>query len=353
MAVVVVLVVGWLLSGILTQPAPDPLMSLAEAKELRDVAASDDQSVLVRVKQSTASEQDKTIVLRGRIIDRNQATVAARTSGQIVARNVQIGDRVEVGDILCEMDLADRQARVDVATDALKLADKEYQSSLTLTANDFVQELDSARKKTQLSVSHQRLLATQIELENTKIRAPIEGVVQEVHANVGDYIDVGLPCATILVLDPLYAQGFVGEEHVGRLSLNTSANVTLPGGETRTGQLTFISKKADEQSRTFRIEITLPNEEHSISSGMSASIELTIDTKYSHKVPSSAIVLDDSGALGVKTVGNDDLVEFHPIDIVREDTDGVWVAGLPNVARIITVGQGLVVEKERVSVDFE
>lgn len=353
LAIVVLIVAGWLLTGILAQPPSDPLISLAKANELQDDAASEASSVLIRAKRSTATEQEKTIMLRGRIIDRNQATVPARTGGQVVARHVEIGDWVEEGDVLCELDLVDRQARVDVARDALDLADEEYESSRTLTERDLLQELESRRKKLQQSTSAQRLLAAEIELENTKVRAPIAGVIDEVHVNVGEYIDVGLPCATILVLDPLYAQGFVAEEHIGQLSLDTNATVSLPNGESRTGRLDFVSKKADEQSKTFRIEVTLENKDYSLSSGMSATIELTIGTRHAHKVPTSAIVLDSLGSMGVKTVGGDDRVEFHSIDIVREDKDGVWVSGLPNIATIITVGQGLVVEDEQVTVDFE
>lgn len=352
-AIVTLAVAGWLLTGILAEPPSDPLISLAQAKELRDNAPSDGRSVLVRAKRSTASEQDQTIVLRGRIIDRNQAIVPARTGGQIVARHVEIGDWVEEGDVLCEVDLADRQARVDVAKDALDLADKEYESSRTLTERNLLQELDSGRKKLMRSTSAQELLAAEIELNNTKVRAPIAGVVDDVHVNVGEYIDVGLPCATILVLDPLYAQGFVSEEHIAQLSLDSDATVTLPGGESRSGQLTFISKRADEQSKTFRVEVTLANDDYSMSSGMSATIELTIATRNAHKVPTSAIVLDSSGAMGVKIIDGDSRVEFQAIEIVREDADGVWVSGLPNAATIITVGQGLVVEDEQVSVDFE
>ena len=350
---VLVIIVGWLLSGILTKPPPAEAISLAEAKELRDDMASDSGAVLVRVRHSTATEQDRAIVLRGRIIDRNQATVAARVRGQVVERPVDIGDRVNAGDVLCEIELADRQAQVDVARDAHGLAAKEYESSLELTEKDFVQELDLARKKAQLSASLQRLLASEIELENTKILAPIAGTVQETHANVGDYLGVGLPCATILVMDPLYAEAFVSEEYVAHLNQDAGAEVTLPTGEVRKGRLVFVNPKADDQSKTFKIEIALSNDDYSIRSGMSASIKLNIDRKYAHKVPTSAIVLNESGTLGLKTVSSNETVEFHAVDTVREEEDGIWVSGLPLVSQIITVGQGLVVEGERVAVELE
>ena len=55
----------------------------------------------------------------------------------------------------------------------------------------------------------------------------------------------------------------------------------------------------------------------------------------------------------MRTVNADGRVEFHHVQIVRDDVDGVWVAGLPDITTIITVGQELVVPGEIVDVDFE
>lgn len=351
--IAVVAVVAWLLSGILTESPSDPLVSLAEAKENPDSETSSAEGVLVRAKRSTAVQQDDTIVLRGRIVDRNHASVSARTRGQVIARHVEIGDAVSTGDVLCELAPEDRQALVDVAQDALDLAEKEYASVTTLTERGFEQELDTARKKAQLSAAQQALFAAEIELENTKISAPIDGTVNRVHANVGDYMNLGSPCATLIVLDPVYAQGWITEEHVADLELGSKATVALPNGQRREGELTFVSKKAEETSRTFRVEIELTNKDFQISSGMSANIEIVVDTMLAHQVPTSVATLDQEGNLGVKLVASNDVVEFHSVNIVREDPEGVWVSGLPERATIITVGQGLVVEGERVTVDYE
>lgn len=351
--IVVLVVAVWLLSGILTDSPSEPLVSLAEAQEIRETESATSEGILVRARRSTAVQQDDTIVLRGRIVDRNQATVPARTGGQVIARPVEIGDSVTKGEVLCELDLEDRQARVDVAKDALELAENEFKSVTTLSEQGFEQELDTARKKAQLSASQQALLAAEIELENAKIRAPIDGVVDMVHANVGDYVGLGSPCATLLVLNPVYAQGFVTEEHVTQLAIGRTASVTLPNGESREGELIFVSKKAEQNSRTFRIEVELSNEDFSISSGMSSTIEIVVNSTLAHQVPTSVAMLDQEGSLGVKLVAANDLVEFRKVDIVREDPNGIWVSGLPERATIITVGQGLVVEGERVTVDFE
>ena len=350
--VVVALVVSWLLSGILTKTPIETPSSIAEAKEALDetIAARDPMSV--RGRRSTASEQFELIVLYGRIVDRNQSTVPALTRGQIVKRHVDIGDKVKTGDVLCELDILDRDAQVEAARDAVDVLEKEFESTLTLIEDGFDQRLNSARKKSQLSAAQQRLLAAELELQHTKIKAPIDGIVDQVHVNVGDYIETGNPCATILVLDPVYVQAYVSEEHVHQLNLGQEAEILLPNGATRKGTLSFVSRRGDLSTRTFRIEIELPNEDYAISSGLSATINLPTTPHMAHKIPASVMAMNEQGRLGIKTVDSDNVVAFHEIDIVREDSDGVWVSGLPSVTTIITVGQGLVVAGERVSVEL-
>ena len=350
--VVVALVVSWLLSGILTKTPIETPGSIAEAKEALDETIRSRDPMSVRGKRSTATEQFELIVLYGRIIDRNQSTVPALIRGQIVARHVEIGDKVETGDVLCELDILDRDAQIEAAKDAVDVLEKEYASTLSLIENGFDERLNSARKKAQLSAAQQRLLAAELDLEQTKITAPIDGIIHQVHTNVGDFVDVGNSCATILVLDPVYVQAYVSEEHVHQLALGQKAAILLPNGQTKTGTLSYVSRKGDPSTRTFRIEIALPNADYAISSGLSATVHLPTEQHMAHKIPASVMSMDELGRLGIKIVDSDNTVEFHEIEIIREDADGVWVSGLPSATTIITVGQGLVVAGERVSVEL-
>lgn len=350
--ILVAVVLAWLLSGILTSDPPVIQPSLAEAKEARTTTESDLPLATVRAKRSTASEQSKTITFRGRTIDKNKATVTAETSGRIVSRPVDIGEMVSEGDILCQIAANDRIAKLDQTKDALTLAKKEYESSLKLSEQNFQQELATARFKAAFSAAQAQLVNQEIELENTAIRAPISGIVHEVHANVGEYMQIGFPCATILVLNPIYAEAFITEEHIGEVRIGDAADVTLPNGLVLTGLLTFVSRQADDQTRTFRVEVELDNADYEISSGLSATLQFSNRTYYAHKVPTSVLVLDEFGNLGIKSVDDDNRVEFHGIEIVREDQDGVWVTGLPNRVNVINVGQGLVVADEHVAVQF-
>ena len=71
------------------------------------------------------------------------------------------------------------------------------------------------------------------------------------------------------------------------------------------------------------------------------------------KVSPALFALNDDGVVGLRTVDADGRVAFNPVEIVRDDGDGVWVVGLPDTATLITVGQELVAQGQSVEVDME
>ncbi len=69
-----------------------------------------------------------------------------------------------------------------------------------------------------------------------------------------------------------------------------------------------------------------------------------------HLVSPAILALGDDGRLGVKTVEAENTVAFHPVEVVQAEAQGVWVRGLPDEARIVTLGQGFVRQGETVRV---
>jgi len=161
-------------------------------------------------------------------------------------------------------------------------------------------------------------------------------------AEVGAYLQRGDVCVRLVDEEPFLVVGEVSETQVDALVPDASATVVLSTGERLEGRIRFIAGTATDRTRTFPIEVAVPNERHTLREGMSAEIRVAVETRQAHFVPPTALVLDSSGLLGLRTVNSDDRVEFHPIRILEDTGDGLWVAGLPGRIRLITVGQGFV-----------
>ena len=163
----------------------------------------------------------------------------------------------------------------------------------------------------------------------------------------------GSLCATVIRLDPIKLVGFVPETEVDRVQVGALAGARLVSGREVSGNVTFISRSADQTTRTFRVEIQVPNPDFSIRDGQTAEILIASEGELAHKLPGSALTLDAMGRLGVRVVGADNLVEFVPVTLLRDTVDGVWLAGLPEEADVIVVGQEFVTAGVRVEATYQ
>ena len=184
--------------------------------------------------------------------------------------------------------------------------------------------------------------AAQHEMNRLTIKAPFNGLLESDTAELGSLMQPGSLCATVIQLDPIKLVGFVPEIEVNRIVVGSMASAQLVTGLEVEGRVTFLSRSADESTRTFEVEISVPNPELLIRDGQTANILIVAEGVKAHLLPQSALTLNNEGQLGVRTVGAGNVVEFVPIHLLRDTVDGVWADGLPETADIIVIGQEFV-----------
>ena len=190
------------------------------------------------------------------------------------------------------------------------------------------------------------------EIERLTISAPFSGLLESDSAERGSLLQPGSLCATVIRLDPMMLVGYVPETAVSRVEMGATARAELASGETVEGEVVFISRAADETTRTFRVDIQVPNPELSLRDGQTAEIEIAAEGTNAHLLPTSAMTLNDEGTLGVRTVGEDKLVSFVPVSLLRDTPNGAWLAGLPAEADVIVIGQEYVTDGVEVAPVF-
>lgn len=350
-ALVITVVIGiWLMSGFLT--AEDRVSehpSLAEANG-RPAQASDPAPV--RARTIHASKRPELLTLRGRTENKRTVEVRAETRGRVVARPVERGDRVATGDLLCQIAAEDRQSRVNEGEESVNQARLEYTGSLKLKDRGLQSETTIAQARARLASAEAQREAAALDLERTYIRAPFDGIVEDVQLEVGDYAQSGTPCARVVDLDPMLLVGQLTERTVERVPLGSAAIGRLSTGAEVSGTISFVGYEADPGTRTYRVEVTVPNPDYRLRSGVTTEIDIRVGELLAHKITPAVFALDDAGRLGVRIVGSDDRVQFRLVEVVADDHDGVWVTGLPRQAKLITVGQEFVAAGERVIVQM-
>jgi len=353
-ATVIALLIGlWLLSGQLGDDGPDEHPTLAEENRQRQAQAEDDALTRVRARVIQAAPRERKVVLRGRTENKRTVAVKAETDGRIVARPVDRGSAVDQGELLCRISTEDREAGVAEAQAALEQARIEYRASLKLKEQGFQSETAIAQAKARLAAADAALERRRLDLARTEVRAPFAGVVEDVLLERGDYVTPGSTCVTIVDMDPMLLMARVSEREVAELAVGQTATGTLSDGRTVEGPITFIGQQADPATRTYAVEVEVDNGDRALRSGITTEVRIPVSRVMAHKISPALFSLDDAGNVGVRTVNDDNRVEYHPIRIVRDDVDGAWVTGLPEVTTLITVGQELVVPGQQVELSFE
>jgi len=182
------------------------------------------------------------------------------------------------------------------------------------------------------------------EIDRLTITAPFAGLLETDTAELGSLMQPGTPCATILQLDPIHLVGFVPELEVDRLQLGAMAGARLASGREVRGEVSFISRSADDTTRTFQVEVRIANADLQIRDGQTAEILVASEGTEAHLLPGSALTLDDDGAIGIRSVDADSRARFLPVTVLRDTVDGIWVDGLPDSVDVIVVGQEYVAE---------
>lgn len=278
-----------------------------------------------------------------------RATLAVRAAGIIDRLPVKQGDRVKAGDLILMLAAEEKTAAVEMARAVLAQRQAEWDAAERLAKTGSTPKLQLEIARSALATAKSQLEAASAELARNEVRAPFDGLIDRVDVELGSMIMQGASVATILKLDPIIGVGEVSERDLRQLRKGEEAEVHLVNGEKVKGTLRYISQDASAATRTFRVEVAIPNPERAIPAGMTAEIILRSQPVEAVVLPRSVVTLGVSGDLGIRAVGPDNKVAFYPIDLVDDTSRGLVLGGIPGDARIIVAGQDLVTDGDLVN----
>jgi len=247
----------------------------------------------VVISESSPSFFSPKIVLNASATSEKRVNVMAKTSGEVMPNNVLQGDWVKKDQVLCRLGV--------------------------------------------------------VELNRTEVKAPFRGYVEKI-VKPGNLLNRGEICAIIIELDPLTFVAEVPEAEIKSIVKGQKVLIELVTGETITSKLSFVSKSATPATRSFRVEAEVENSKGVIRDGITGTMKIYTNKILAHKISPSIFLLSDNGTIGVKSVNNNNIVEFLPIKIIEDTNDGIWVTGIPNLSNLIVVGQGFVENGQEVAV---
>jgi|LauGreDrversion4_2_1035121.scaffolds.fasta_scaffold30951_1 multidrug efflux system membrane fusion protein len=278
------------------------------------------------------------------------AVLAARSNGVVQELTAEAGDTVERGAVVMLLEGEDVRAAVKTAQDQLAQAAEQLAVGETLNAKGSLPETQLTARRAAKSAAEGALSQAQAAADRLSLVAPFSGTVDAVNVEEGEWVQQGTPIATLIALDPIIVKAEVAERDVAHVAVGAKALVRLVSGVELEGTVKHLARKASDKTRTFALEVDLPNPEGAIPSGMTAELRLTAAAQPALTVPRSVLTLNEAGQVGLRVVGDGDIAAFLPVELIDDTEAGFVVTGVPQGARVIVAGQDLVRDGDAVVV---
>lgn len=338
-AALVLALLGWMGSGFVLPSEPETAEAPAEQAPRR---------VAVAVQESVAQAVAQVFVAEGQALAERDTQILAETGGQIAEVPVRRGAEVVAGEVIARFETAQGDADLKRAQEERNRAQREFDNAQTLLERGTSTVDRVAQARSTLAAAEAAVTAAEEALADTVVRAPFDGRIEALEVEEGEFVNAGAQVARIVGNTPLSISIQIPQQQLADIEVGQAAQVAFITGETATGEVRFVGRSADAQTRTFTAEVEVPNADGAIPAGISAQVRIATGEQVAHFVSPAILSLGTDGTLGIKTVDDEERVVFQEIEIIRAQTDGIWIGGLPERARIISVGQGFVNDGELV-----
>jgi RND family efflux transporter MFP subunit len=291
----------------------DPAAAARTTTEAVPSPTTQDNAPAIRVRVATARvvPLEGTITVPGVVYPYQEATIAAKVPGRVAERLVEPGDVVSAGDPLLRLDetdlaLARDEARIALRVAAVDLADaqRELDRALQLGRDRAISEseLDARRTasdRAKAAQAHAEVMLAKAEqtLADATVRAPFDGSVEAVDADVGEYLQPGVLVATLVDFSKARVRAGVTASEAAQLSAGHPADVgfdTLGGTHVRAA-VRSVARVPDAGSGTYTIELWLDDPDPRLREGMIGEVHLQREPTERHPVVPRAAILRRAG----------------------------------------------------------
>ena len=283
------------------------------------------------------------VTVRGQSEALRFVDVRSQRTGIVISEPKRKGSFVSKGEEICTLDSGTSKAELAEAEARLTEARQNNNTVIQLAEGGFASQTQKTAAKAALETAEAVYERVKDRIARLTMKAPFDGLLESDTAEIGSLLQPGSLCATIIQLNPINVVGYISEIDVEKIDLGDSAQIRFLSGRMATGTVKFVSRSADNDTRTFRMELTVENPDLKIRDGSAAEVFITTNNEMGHLLPQSALTLSDAGQLGVRIIENG-TAKFYAIKIIRDSIDGVWVTGLPELSDVIVVGHEYVVD---------
>jgi membrane fusion protein, multidrug efflux system len=310
----------------------------------------------VKVAVVDAAARGRTLTYSGVVRPRIESAVGFRVAGKIVERAVNVGDRVEVGQVIARLDatdlqLAENSAKAAVASARTRrdVANENLERAKPLLPQGFISKAVYDSRRNELDAATSALDTAEAQLRQAvnavdyaTLKADRAGIVTAVTGEPGQVVSPGQPVITLADAGETEIAVAVPEQDAGRLMVGQRAKITLwaePRLSTE-GRIREIAGQADAASRTYAVRIAVSAPPQTMRLGMTAAVALRIEDEAVQAVVPLAALTESNGSPAVFVVDPaNKAVRLTPVTVSGIADDGVRIeSGLQAGDRVVIAG---------------
>lgn len=250
----------------------------------REVALAEARALLAEARARLPEARARVLEAEAGLPAAQSRVQEAEARLQEALLNLTAANRLAEGGFASETRVLSNEAATESARASIETAKSQYEGAkATLqSAQAGVEAAIAGIQSAQAAVA-----SAERELERVEIRAPFAGVLETDTAELGSLMQPGSLCATVIQLDPIRLVGYVPEIDVDRIELGATAGARLASGSETVGTVSFVGRSADQSTRTFRVEVEVPNPEFAIRDGQTVEIVIRSEGRSAHLLPQS------------------------------------------------------------------
>ena len=331
------------------------------------------QPIAVEVMVSGRRSMEDRSRLVGSLSAGTEVQILSHRNGYITKLPFDVGDRIEAGEVIVELDdreqqelaagaraalvVAEAQKKAALAQEGLALTNLNRQKRLADQDASTKQALEQAQAQWDIAVAQRELEEARVKqaqsevdhmllaLTDSKIRATMAGFVGERHVEVGDLAKPDVPLLRIVSFDTVRTLVHVVEKDYPRVELGQDATIQVdafPHKEFR-GKVIRKAPVLNPNTRTAAVRIEIPNSGRELKPGMHARVSLVFERRDALVLPVAALV-DQNDKPTVFVIENDPPT-IRQKEVRTGINDGEFVeilSGLSEGDRVVTMGNRLV-----------
>jgi membrane fusion protein (multidrug efflux system) len=316
-----------------------------------DFGKSAVKSTLVTTVPAERIPFEHKVDIRGNVLSRTNVNISSEMMGQLLQVHVVEGQKVNKGDLIAEIDSENLRKNIKELNTQIEYATTIYQKRARLWDKNIGTEVEYLQAKNTKESLENQLETLMTQLDKSTIEAPFSGTIENVPVKSGELMQPGQPVAFLVSNNNMYIRAEVSEDFIGSFNVGDEVEVTFPSlKKTVKTKINAIGNVINPASRTFTVEVNLPDELEYLKTNLVAILRLTDYRSADAVVIPSRIIQEDTEGNFIYTVQNQQARKVHVQLGYSYDNQTEVLLGLMGGETIIDKGNRSVADGTVVSI---